>query len=586
MKTARQLVALLFVLALVAAACGGTDEGTDSTTTTAGADETTTTAMAEETTTTAMSEETTTTAMEEHMGGTIIIGTTDEVASLDSADAYSTADWELIKAFNEPLLRFQPGSDSVLEPGIADLPEVSDDGLTYTLTLHDGLVFGDGTPLTVDMAVEQLNRLMNADLQATAPNQVGNTLAIPYVSSIEAQGDNQIVFTLAGPASFFPQILAGAPYTIANPNIFPVDEINLLPEGEITGLGPWKITSNLPGEQTVLEPNEYYTGKYPAKADQIIIRRFSTPSAMADAVRSGEIDISWRILGSEAANELKSVDGLTVATVPQAPIRYLIVNHADGFVTSDPLVRKALAAAVDRDELSDVVFGGAVTPLLSPVPPGFLGANESFEDAYQAPNVSMAQDLLTQAGYSEDNKLQIELGFPPEHYGVTTADGVLLIAQQWEATGMIDVNEVSQEWSTYVSDCTNGDTFDVCVLGWFFDFPDAENYLQPFIEGDGLGSMVLCPNDSCGDATTTGTDPALGDLLLQQRAETDMGARADILGQLQDVYADEVVTIPLWLEPEFIIYRDGIAADSSLPNPESLNIGPDFEFIYSLLTTN
>ncbi len=582
MKTARRIVVLLFVLALVAAACGGDDGSEGTTTTTAGSQETTTTAAAATTTTAAAA--TTTTAPAAQAGGTIIIGTTDTVSSLDSADAYSTADWELIKAFNEPLLRFVPGSDSELEPGIADMPEVSDDGLTYTLTLHDGLVFGDGTPLTVDMAVEQLNRLMNADLQATAPNQVGNTLAIPYVKSIEAKGDNQIVFTLLGPASFFPQILAGAPYTIANPNIFPVDEINLLPQGEITGLGPWKITSNIPGEQTVLEPNENYTGKYPAKTDQIIIRRFSTPSAMADAVRSGEIDISWRILGSEAANELKSVDGLTVATVPQAPIRYLIVNHADGFVTSDPLVRQALAAAVDRDELSDVVFGGAVTPLLSPVPPGFLGANEAFETAYQAPNLSLATDLLTQAGYSPDNKLQINLGFPPEHYGVTTADGVLLIAQQWEATGMIDVNEVSQEWSTYVSDCTNGDTFDVCVLGWFFDFPDAENYLQPFIEGDGLGTMVLCPNESCGDATTTGIDPSLGELLLQQRAETDMAARAGILDQLQTVYADEVVTIPLWLEPEFVIYHDDISADSSLPNAESLNIGPDFEFIYSLLT--
>ena len=157
-----------------------------------------------------------------------------------------------------------------------------------------------------------------------------------------------------------------------------------------------------------------------------------------------------------------------------------------------------------------MVFGGAVTPLYSQVPPGFLGANEAFEDAYQAPNLDLAVSLLEEAGYSESNKLQVDLGYPPEHYGVTTADGVLLVAQQWEATGLIDVNEVSQEWSTYVSDCTNGVAFDVCVLGWFFDFPDAENYLQPFIEGDGLGTMVLCPNDSCGEATTTGIDPQLG----------------------------------------------------------------------------
>ena len=570
-----RIIALLGALALVAAACGGDDSGDDTTTTTAAPAATTTTAAPSDTTTT-------TEAMMDDR--TIIIGTTDTVSSLDSADAYATADWELIKAFNEPLLRFQPGSNSVLEPGIASLPVASDDGLSWEVTLRDGLVFGDGLELTVEMAVAQLNRLMDTDLQASAPNQVGNTLAIPYVESIEAVGDDTIRFNLLGPAGFFPQILAGAPYTIAHPDYFALDEMNLLPTAPIYGLGPWTITEITAAEQTVLEPNPFYTGSYPAKVDRIIVQRFANPSAMADAVREGEIDVAWRILGAEAADDLKSVDGLTVETIPQAPIRYLIVNHADGFVTADPLVRQALAAAIDRDELSDVVFGGAVTPLLSPVPPGFLGANEAFEDAYQAPNLDLAVQLLTDAGYSESNKLQLDLGYPPEHYGVTTADGVLLVAQQWEATGLIEVNAIAQEWSTYVSNCTNGDTYPVCVLGWFFDFPDAENYLQPFIEGDGLGTMVLCPNDSCGEGVTaTGIDPLLGQLLLDQRAETDLDKRAELIGQLQDVYADEVVTIPLWLEPEFIIYRDGIVGDSSLPNPQTLNIGPDFEFIYSVL---
>jgi peptide/nickel transport system substrate-binding protein len=563
MKRFKYLFVVLLAFGLVAAACGDDDA-------------TTTEAPA---TTEAPG---TTAAMEPT---TIIIGTTDVISSLDSADAYATADWELIKAFNEPLLRFTPGSNSVIEPGIASLPVASEDGLTWTVTLRDGLVFGDGTPLTLDVAVAQLNRLMNAELQDGSPNQVGNTLAIPYVESIEAVEPNMIQFNLLGPAGFFPQILAGAPYVIAHPDMFTADEMNLLPEAPIYGLGPWIITSVVPNEQTVLEPNPYYNGTYPAQVDRIIVQRFSNPSAMADAVRTGEIDVAWRLLGAEAANELKAVDGLTVETVPSAPIRYLIVNHADGFVTADPNVRKALAALVDRDELSDVVFGGAVTPLLSPVPPGFLGASEAFETAYQAPNQDLAAGFLADSGYGPDNKVSVTLGYPPEHYGTTTADGVLLIAQQWEASGLIDVNVVEQEWSTYVSDCTNGVAFDVCVLGWFFDFPDAENYLQPFIEGDGLGTMVLCRDDSCGGAVATGIDPQLEALLLEQRAETDLDTRAGLIGDLQDVYAAEVVTIPLWLEPEFIIYWSYISGRADLPNPQSLNIGPDFEFIYSVLET-
>jgi peptide/nickel transport system substrate-binding protein len=570
-----RIIALLGALALVAAACGGDDSGDDTTTTTAAAATTTTTGAPDTTTTTEPTSD----------EKVIIIGTTDVINSLDTADYYSTADWELGRLVNEPILRFTPGSNSVLEPGIASLPVASADGLSYEVTLRDGLVFGDGTPLTLDMAVTQLNRLMNAELQASAPNQVGDVLAIAYLESIEGVGDDTIRFNLKSPAGFFPQILAGAPFVVGYPDTYPPDELNLLPDTPLYGLGPWIITDITPAEQTVLEPNPFYNGTYPAKVDKVIVQRFSTPSAMADAVREGEIDIAWRILGSEAAEELRSVSGLTVETIPQAPIRYLIVNHADGFATADPLVRQALAALIDRDELSDVVFGGAVTPLLSPVPPGFLGANEAFEDAYQAPNQALAVDLLTQAGFSESNKLQIDLGYPPEHYGVTTADGVLQIAQQWEASGLIDVNEIAQDWATYAPDCTNGVAYDVCVLGWFFDFPDAENYIQPFVEGDGLGTMVLCTSDSenCGGAVTTGTDPQLNELLLAQRSETDPDTRADLIGQLQDVYAQEVVTIPLWLEPEYIIYRDGIVGDSSLPNPQTLNIGPDFEFIYSVL---
>ncbi|MBU1492530.1 MAG: hypothetical protein KJ956_00980, partial [Actinobacteria bacterium] len=109
MKRFKYLFVVLLAFGLVAAACGD-----DAATTTEAP--TTTEAAAEET--------------------TIIIGTTDAISSLDSADAYATADWELIKAFNEPLLRFTPGSNSVLEPGIASLPVASEDGLSWTVTLR------------------------------------------------------------------------------------------------------------------------------------------------------------------------------------------------------------------------------------------------------------------------------------------------------------------------------------------------------------------------------------------------------------------------------------------------------------------
>jgi peptide/nickel transport system substrate-binding protein len=148
---------------------------------------------------------------------------------------------------------------------------------------------------------------------------------------------------------------------------------------------------------------------------------------------------------------------------------------------------------------------------------------------------------------------------------------------------MIDVEVSAQEWSTYVGAATGGEEYPVSLLGWFFDFPDPENYLQPFIENGGIGTMVTAKEDG---SISEGVNPELLTLLTASRGETDLDARAAILGDLQTVYAEEVVTVPLWIEPEFIVYRDGVCGDASLPNPQTLNVGATMELIYAVLGTD
>ena len=262
----KKLLLIVFALALVAAAC---DSSSDDTTTTAASGETTTTAATteEETTTTAAAETTTTAAAAEAAvcpsesgGGTVIIGTTDAIASLDPADAYSTRDWEVLKNFGEPLLKWVPGSGDELIPGIADsMPVASEDGLTWTITLREGLMFGDGTPLTADIAAAQLTRLLT--ISETGPNQVGLTLGNPYVDSIEAVDDRTLQFNLPAPIAFFPQLLASAAYIPANPATFPEAELNIFPDAPLTGTGPWIVTEIVPDETMVLEPNPNYYGE-------------------------------------------------------------------------------------------------------------------------------------------------------------------------------------------------------------------------------------------------------------------------------------------------------------------------------------
>jgi peptide/nickel transport system substrate-binding protein len=513
---------------------------------------------------------------------TIIIGTTDKIASLDSADAYATHDWEILRNISDGLLYMKPGTTDVAPDLATDMGTISSDGLTYTYTLKDGIKFGDGSPLTATIYAAQLNRLLT--IGPKCPNDVADTLAVPYVKSITAPDDKTIVFKLTTPIAFFPQILAGAPYVASDPATFKSDACNLFPTAPVYGVGPWYISQYNPDEQMVLLPNPYYTGDMKPQVKQIIVRFYSDPNTMALAVQSGEIDVAWRILSPDQLTSLKGVSGLTVGTINGGSIRYLVLNHTIK-PYDDPNVDKAIAASIDRNAIADTVYSGQVSPLYSMIPPGFLGADQAFDTMYSSPNLDAAKKFLEASGYSATNPVKLVMWYPPEHYGASTAAWMQLIKTQLEATGEIQVTLNSQEWSTYVPALTGGKSYGAGVLGWFFDYPDPSNYLDPFVFNRGEGTNVTLP----ATGSLTGTpinDKAkqLVALLNQADIETDMTKRVDIYKQAQDLYADMVVTVPLFFNAEHVVYRSNIKGDANSAKPENLNIGPDIMFFYSELS--
>jgi peptide/nickel transport system substrate-binding protein len=513
---------------------------------------------------------------------TIIIGTTDKLASLDSADAYATHDWEILRNISDGLLYMKPGTTDLAPDLATDMGTISKDGLTYTFTLKDGIKFGDGTPLDATIYAAQLNRLLT--IGPKCPNDVADTLAVPYVKSITAPDAKTIVFQLTTPIAFFPQILAGAPYVASDPAIFKPDACNLFPPAPVYGVGPWYISQYNPDEQMVLLPNPYYTGDLKPQVKQIIVRFFSDPNTMALAVQSGEIDVAWRILSPDQLTQLKTVSTVTVGTINGGAIRYLILNHTMK-PFDDPNVLKAIASSIDRNAIADTVYAGQVSPLFSQIPPGFLGATQAFDTMYSAPNLDAAKKFLGASGYSATNPLKITLWYPPEHYGASTAAWMQVIKTQLEATGEIQVTLQAQEWSTYVPALTGGKSYGGGVLGWFFDYPDPSNYLDPFVFNRGEGTNVTTP------ATGSLTGIPINDkakqlvaLLNQADIETDLTKRADLYKQAQDLYADLVVTLPLFFQAEHVVYQKNIKGLANDAQPENLNIGPDIMFFYSALS--
>ena len=248
---------------------------------------------------------------------TIIIGTTDAVNSLDAQDAWATHDWEIIKNTGLPLLTYEPGTTNLVPGAAADMPVVSEDGKTYTFTLKDGLMFADGTPVTSADYVRSWKRF-----------ELGGQVSVlvqGYVADVTAPDEKTVVYTLKDSYSFFPALVATAPFVVSNPASFPDDAIVAFPE-VLDGLGPYRMVSNAPGEQMVLEANPNYIGT-PPNIKNVIIRYFADPATLANAVEKGEIDIAWRVLGPVEATRLQSAEGLTVETINAPALRYLVFNH-------------------------------------------------------------------------------------------------------------------------------------------------------------------------------------------------------------------------------------------------------------------
>ncbi len=249
---------------------------------------------------------------------TIIIGTTDEVHSLDAQDAYGVHDWEILKNTGVPLLKFIPGTTDLVPGAAVDFPEVSEDGKTYTFTLREGIRYADGAPLTAQDYVTAWERI-------TLGGIVSGLIDI-YVASVEAPDDQTIVYHLTDAYGFFPALAAATPFIPGNPDQFPEGELVKFPE-EVDGIGPYRMPAYEPGEEMALKFNPNYFGEDKPSIKNVIVRYFSDPIAMSNAIEAGEIDIAWRNLGANEAARLEDVEGLTVKKIETPDLRFLVFNH-------------------------------------------------------------------------------------------------------------------------------------------------------------------------------------------------------------------------------------------------------------------
>ncbi|NIM93623.1 MAG: hypothetical protein GTO18_07920 [Anaerolineales bacterium] len=476
-------------------------------------------------------------ATEEPEAEPLIVGTTDSWSSFESAWVYSFHDWELFHQCADGLLNIVPGSAGEVELALAEDYEVSADGKEYTFTLREGVEFPNGDPLNADAVVFTLNRI--DPINQEEGENVGPALYSAYTEGVEKIDDMTVKITFLDAYPFAPQLIATNPWKILNPNQWSATEAGT--ENLACGIGPFVLTSFTEGEEAIFEANETYYGD-PPKSDKVIVRYFADSPTMALALQNGEIDVAWKSLSPADQRALMGAEGITTEVAGGTEIRYIVYNSTTS-PFDDKNVRLGLAQLLDREQLTDLGWQGIKVPLYSMVPPGFLGFKPTYEGTE---NVEEGKALLAGAGFTEDNPLVMDLWYSPTHYGDTEPDVATVIKEQWEASGVVQVNLQFLEWAAY-RDAGRAGELPVSLLGWYPDILDPDNYTNVFAHSPASWSGSYY------------SDEKMDELLEAQAAELDVDTRVGILHEIQDYWVPESPFVPLGQGKLFIAYQDGVA---------------------------
>jgi peptide/nickel transport system substrate-binding protein len=503
-------------------------------------------------------------------GGTLTVGTTDKVTTLDPAGSYDNGSFAVMNQVFPFLMNTPLGSPDV-EPDIAESAEFTAP-TQYTVTLKPDLKWANGNDLTSS------DVKFTFDRQLAIADENGPSALLANLASVETPDDTTVVFNLAKPDDqTFPQVLSSPVGPIVDEDVFSATE--LTPDQEIVDgnafHGQYVITSYDLNNLVSYEAYPDYQGLLgPAKTEQVNVKYYADSSNLKLDIQEGNIDVAFRSLSATDIEDLRGNDEVKVVDGPGGEIRYIVFNFNTqpyGATTpeADPAkalaVRQAVANLIDREELADQVYKGTYTPLYSYVADGLTGATESLKGKYGdgsgGPDADKAAQALEAAGVQ--TPVQLSLQYSNDHYGPSSGDEYALIKDQLESSGLFTVDLQTTEWVQYSEQRTE-DVYPAYQLGWFPDYSDADNYLTPFF----LTKNFLDNNYA---------NQQVNDLILQQVSTPDPAAREALIGQIQDMVADDLSTVP---------YLQGaqVAVTGADVEGAEDTLDPSFKFRYGALS--
>ena len=498
-----------------------------------------------------------------------------DVETIDPALNQSADGANYLTMISDNLLRLD--KDGKIAPSLAEKYEVSDDGLTWTFHLRDGLKWSDGSAFSANDFVYSWQRLVDPNVAAPyaqtvlgmvegyddaigRPDADGNTTVDPDPTKlkVEAPDEKTLIVHMAKPTPYFDKLAAFVSLSPvkkdvveANPDGWSID-----PKTYIS-TGPFKLTGWEPGSYLMFEKNENYWDADSIKLDGIKCLLMQDQNATFSAYESGDA-LMIKDVPTQEITTLKERSDFHID--PILGTYYLDLNTTlDEF--KDPKVREALSLALDRKYISETITSGTYTPASGFVSEGVTDWNgTAWQDnitdksAYiniddHAGNLAKAKELLKEAGYENG------VGLPEMVYSTNDASYHKKIAeylqQAWGELGLkVQVNIV--EWKSFTPQRRSGN-YQIARDGWVMDYNDPSNILELALTGNGNNNAKY-------------SNPEFDALMSKAATEKDPQTRFGYLHQAEDFIMKDTAMVPLLYYNDFYLQSDKITGSWHSPD--------------------
>lgn len=430
---------------------------------------------------------------------TFVFGASGDPSSLDPAFASDGESFRISRQIFEGLVGVEPGTADPA-PMLAESWKQSEDGLSYTFQLKEGVTFHDGSEFNADAVCFNFDRQndFTGIAQSESLSYYWGKIMRGYADTgtsiyggCEAASPTEVTITLTEPFAGFIPALSLPAFAIQSPTAlqeYNADEVGGTSEAPTlseyaqahpTGTGPFQFDSWEPGAEATVTAYDGYWGEQ-GQVQQVIFRVIGDTTARRQALESGSID-GYDLVAPADLGALESA-GYMLTNRDPFNILYLGMNQADPAL-ADIRVRQAIAHAIDKQQLVTQVLPEGTTVASQFMPDSVIGFNSGVT-TYEFDQEG-AKALLAEAGYTDANPLTLTFNYPvniSRPYMPNPEQIFTNLQSQLQAVGIV-LNPVSNEWGEYLDLIQGGSEHGIHLLGWTGDYNDPDNFVGTFFGG-------------------------------------------------------------------------------------------------------